>query len=209
MKKLFLTTGLLSVLSVPAFAEVNWFVGGGLGYMSPVFSDIVDDLIDEHVYKDKSGTVAFNLAGGMRFGEYDKIYNGGVSAHYSYMADLGHLKDDYNNLYYVDATLDFSTVYFSYDNYIRVSGDSKYRTDFIASIGLGMGWIKENIVSGSYHEEYEDDAMLLSFKFGFGGETKIEGLGWNAALNYIVPNADDDADLQASVGFDIGITYTF
>lgn len=209
MKKIILTTGLLSVLTAPAFAQVKWFVGGGLGYAAPVFSDIVDDLVDEHYLEDESGTLAFNLMGGMRFGDHDKIYNGGVSAHYSYMADLGHMTDDYNNPYYMDATLDFSTFYFSYDNYIRVSGDSEYRTDFIASIGLGMGWMSENLTSGGYYEEYEDDGMLVSLKFGFGGETKVEGLGWKAALNYIFLNAEEDADLQGSVGFDIGVSYTF
>ena len=46
MRKLFLATGLLSVLSMPAMADVKWFVGGGMGYAAPVFSDDVDDLID-------------------------------------------------------------------------------------------------------------------------------------------------------------------
>lgn len=74
MKKMFLTTGVLSVLTMPALADVKWFVGGGLGYASPVFSDLIDDLIDADYYKDESGTLTFNLMGGMRFGESDKIY---------------------------------------------------------------------------------------------------------------------------------------
>ncbi|MBQ8686772.1 MAG: hypothetical protein IJ517_03355 [Alphaproteobacteria bacterium] len=209
MKKLFLTTGLLSILSVPAMAEVKWFVGGGLGYETPVFSDLVDDLIDDHFYKDNSGALSFNLTGGMRFGEYNKIYNGGFSATFSYMSDLGKLKEDYNNPYYMDVTLDFSTFYFTYDNYIRVSGDSKYRTDFVASIGLGMGWMSEDLQSGSYYESFEDDGMLFVMKFGFVGESKFDGFSWYADLNFISLNADDDADLQGSLGFDVGVKYTF
>lgn len=209
MKKLFLTTGLLSILSVPAMAEVKWFVGGGLGYETPVFSDLVYDLIDDHFYKDNSGALSFNLTGGMRFGEYNKIYNGGVSATFSYMLDLGKLKEDYNNPYYMDVTLDFSTFYFTYDNYIRVSGDSKYRTDFVASIGLGMGWMSEDLQSGSYYESFEDDGMLFVMKLGFVGETKFDGFSWYADLNSISLNADDDADLQGSLGFDVGVKYTF
>lgn len=209
MKKIFLTTGLLSILSAPAMAEVKWFVGGALGYALPVYSDDVDDLIDDHYFEDNSGTISFNLMGGMRFGEYEKIYNGGVSATYSYMPDLGMLKDDYNNPYYMDATLDFSTLYITYDNYIRVSGDSQYRTDFVASLGLGMGWVSEELKSGSYYEKYEDDGLLLVMKFGFTGETIVEGLGWNAGLSIIALNAEDDADLQGSISFDIGVKYTF
>ena len=209
MKKIFLTTGLLSILSVPAMADVNWFVGGGLGYALPVYSDDVYDLIDDHFYEDNSGTISFNVMGGMRFGEQEKIYNGGISATYSYMLDLGMLKEDYNNPYYVDGTLDFSTLYITYDNYIRVSGDSQYRTDFVASLGLGMGWMSEELRSGSYYEKYEDDGLLLVMKFGFTGETIVEGLGWNAGLSIIALNAEDDADLQGSVSFDFGVTYTF
>ena len=209
MKKIFLTTGLLSVLSAPAMAETKWFIGGGLGYMEPVFSDLVDDSIDDHFFEDDSGTMSFNLTGGMRFGEYEKVYNGGVSATFSYMPNLGDLSDGNNNPYYMDATIDFSTFYVTYDNYIRVSGDAKYRTDFIASIGLGMGWLDEDLTSGVYHESYEDDGMLIVLKLGFGGETVVQGLSWNATLNAIAINAEDDADLQGAGGFEFGLKYTF
>ncbi len=209
MKKLFLTTGLLAVFSVPAFAEIKWSIGGGVGYATPIFSDIIDDLIDEDFAEDKSGTLSFNITGGMRFGERDKIYNGGVSATYSYMSDLGHLKDGYNNPYYMDATLDFSSFYLTYDNYIRLSGDAERRIDLVASLGFGMGWINESITSGTYQETYEDDGMLLVMKLGIAGETSTEGLGWYAGWNFISLNAEDDADLQGSIGFDLGVKYTF
>lgn len=57
MKKIFLTTGLLSVLTMPALADVKWFVGGGLGYASPVFSDLIDDAIDA----DLQGSIGFDV----------------------------------------------------------------------------------------------------------------------------------------------------
>ena len=209
MKKLLMLPVLLTAVSVPAMADVKWFVGGGLGYAEPAFSDAVNDLIDDHVFKDESGTLNFSLMGGMRFGEQKKIYNGGVSANYSYMSDLGHLKEDYNSAYYIDATLDFSTMYFAYDNYIRVSGDAKYRTDFVASFGLGMGWIKEDLVSGSYFESYEDDGLVFVMKFGFTGETVVEGLGWYASMNLVIPNTDEDHDFQGAGSFDVGVKYTF
>lgn len=209
MKKIFLTTSLLSILSMPAMAEVKWFVGGGLGYATPVLSDTLDDLIDEDYLKDDSGTLSFNLMGGMRFGEHDKIYNGGVSANYSYMPDLVRVQDGYYSPYYIDGTLDFSTLYISYDNYIRLSGDSKYRTDFVASVGLGMGWISESVTSGSYTASLEDEGLIFVLKFGFVTETKIEGLGLYANMNIVGLNAEDEADLQGSVGFDFGVKYTF
>lgn len=209
MKKIFLTTSLLSILSMPAMAEVKWFVGGGLGYATPVLSDTLDDLIDEDYLKDDSGTFSFNLMGGMRFGEHDKIYNGGVSANYSYMPDLVRVQDGYHSPYYIDGTLDFSTLYISYDNYIRLSGDFENRTDFVASVGLGMGWISESVTSGGYTASLEDEGLIFVLKFGFVTETKIEGLGLYANMNIVGLNAEDEADLQGSVGFDFGVKYTF
>lgn len=210
MKKLFLTSALLSVMAMPALAETKWFVGANVGYAEPVFSDVVDDQIDNDFWKDESGTVALSMTAGMRFGEHDKIYNGGVSATLSYMPDLGQLKDGDASPLYMDAELDFTTLYLSYDNYIKLSGDSKYRTDFIASVGLGYGWLEESLsIKGYGNETFDDDAMVLVLKFGFGGETKFSGLGWNVMLNMTVPNAEDDADLQGSYGIDFGVRYTF
>jgi len=209
MKKLIFATGLLPVLMAPAAADVKWFVGGGLGYVEPVFSDLIDDEIDEDIWKDDSGTLSVHINGGMRFGAHDKIYNGGVSATLSYMPDLAQLRDGAANPYEMNAELDFTTLYVSYDNYIRISGDSKYRTDFIASIGLGYGWISETLTSGALGLSYDDDAMVAALKVGFGGETIVDGLGWIITANITVPNAKDDADLQASYGMDFGIRYTF
>lgn len=210
MKKLFLTTGLLSVLSMPALAETKWFVGGSLGYAAPVFSDLIDNQIDDDFWKDDSGTLAMSLTGGMRFGDYNKIYNGGVSATFSYIPELGKLSDGDANPLYMDAELDFSTLYVSYDNYVRLSGDSKCRTDFIASVGLGFGWLEETLkVPGYGSESYDDNAALVVLKLGLGGDFVWDGWGWMATVSFIGLNAEDNADLQGSYSIDFGLKYTF
>ena len=210
MKKLFLTTGLLSVLAMPAFAETKWFVGGSLGYAEPVFSDELEDDIDDDFWDDESGNIAMSLTGGMRFGDYNKIYNGGVSATLSYMPELGKISDGDANPLYMHSEADFTALYISYDNYIRISGDSKCRTDFIASIGLGHGWVKERLkITGYGSESFDDNGMLAVLKIGFGGDFVWTGWGWTATMNFIGLNADDDADLQGSYGFDLGVKYTF
>ena len=61
--------------------------------------------------------------------------------------------------------------------------------------------------SGS--ESYSDEGVLFVLKFGFGGETKFQGLCCNATMNIMMLNAKDDADLQGNVGFNVGLTYTF
>lgn len=211
MKKIFLITVLSSFLSVSAFADTSFFVGGGLGLGMPIFSDVLDNQIEDGFWNDDSGSVDLMLLAGVRFGAHDSIYNGGVSANLSYMPDLGKLTDGAANPYYMSAEIDLTRFYISYDNYIRLSGsDSKYRTDFVASIGLGYAWVEENLdVPSIMYEYYKDSGLLLDFKFGFGGETVVEGLGWFATFDVFALNAEEDADLQGGVGFDVGVKYTF
>ena len=210
MKKMFLTSGLLVVLTAPAMAETKWFVGANVGYADAVFSDELDDQIDEDIWKDKSGTISMALNGGMRFGGHDKIYNGGIGATLAYMPGIGNLSDGVANPYYMTADMDFTALYVSYDNYIRLSGDAVCRTDFMFSLGLGHGWVKESLKVRELGQASMDDHGLITvLKIGFGGETIYGGLGWNVMANIIVPNADDDADFQGSFGIDFGLRYTF
>ncbi len=209
MKKIFLTTGLLSVLVMPAMAETKWFVGAGVGYAEPVFSDNVDDLIDDDYLDDNSGTLSLALTAGMRFGEYEKIYNGGVSLTWQNMSGLGELTDGPMSAYALEADLDFMALYLTYDNYIRISGDAKCRTDFIISVGLGQGWVKETLDDGYARGTYEDDGWGVILKFGFGGETVVQGLRWSVLASVMAPDVDDDDDFQGSAGFEFGLTYTF
>ncbi len=210
MKKIVMMTSMFAVLGTSAIAETRWFVGGDSGYASPVMSDTLEDLVDEDFLKENNGSVSVSLIGGMRFGDVDKVYNGGVSVKLSYMPDIISVKDGSELPYYLDGELDFTTLYVSYDNYVRLSGDEKYRTDLVASIGLGYGWIEETVhVDGYVPVSLDDDGMLVSFRLGVEKETVVEGLSLQAGFNVIALNADDDADLQGSFGFDFGVKYTF
>ncbi len=220
MKKLFLTTGLLSVLTMPAMAETKFFLGANSGFAGPVFSDDVDDYINDDIFKSDSGTVAMSGVFGLRFGERSRVYNGGVSATLSYMPQVGHLtagpnfilEDSYGNLYRVnmDGKIDLTTLYFTYDNYIRLSGDEGRRLDFVISFGLGHAWVNESMTIYGYGKDtMSDNGAVGVLKFGLNGETAVEGLGWNVSLNFIGLNADDDFDLQGAYSIDFGLRYTF
>jgi len=209
MKKLFLMTGIVSALSVPAMAETKWFIGANIGYAEPVLSDDVDDLIDEDFFEDDSGTFTGALTGGLRFGALEKFYNGGVSLTWAYMPNLIMLSDGDINPVYMDAEGDMKILYASYDNYIKISDNPKSRTDFIASIGFGNAWINEKLeIMGYGKESVSDDGAVAVIKLGFG-ETIVNGIGWNIMASFIGLNADDDADLQGAYSIDFGLKYTF
>ncbi|MCM1294788.1 MAG: hypothetical protein NC311_04495 [Muribaculaceae bacterium] len=210
MKKFALMTGLLSVLTAPAMGETKWFVGANVGFAGPVLSDDINDAIDDNLFDDNSGTLVTSLTGGMRFGEHDKIYNGGASLTLSYMPNLVRISDGSAYPLNMDAKGDLTTLYMSYDNYIKISGDAKCRTDFIISLGLGYGWSKETLdIDGYASESASDNGTMAALKFGFGGETVVDGLGWNVMLSFIGLNAKDDADIQGAYSIDFGLKYTF
>jgi len=219
MRKLFLTTGLLSILAMPAMAETKLFLGMNVGFAGPVFSDDVEDSIDDDILKSDGGTITWSGAFGLRFGEHNSVYNGGVSATLSYMPQVGHLTDgpnfileDYYGTYRVniDGKIDLTTLYFTYDNYIRLSGDEGRRLDFVISFGLGHAWVNESMTIYGYGKDtMSDNGAVGVLKFGLNGETAVEGLGWNVSLNFIGLNADDDFDLQGAYSIDFGLRYTF
>ncbi len=220
MRKLFLTTGLLSILAMPAMAETKLFLGMKVGFAGPVFSDDVEDSIDDDILKSDGVTITWSGVFGLRFGEHSSVYNGGVSATLSYMPQVGHLtagpnfilEDSYGNFYRVnmDGKIDLTTLYFTYDNYIRLSGNEGRRLDFVFSFGLGHAWVNESVkVYGYGKETMSDNGAAGVLKFGLNGETAVEGLGWNVSLNFIGLNADDDFDLQGAYSIDFGLRHTF
>lgn len=215
MKKLFLTTGLLSILTMPAMADLKWFVGANIGYAGPTFSDDINDSIDDDTFEDDSGGVALSVSGGMRFGLRENIYNGGVTATLSYMPTVGKVKSgsDWYASSTFEGTMDLTTLYFSYDNYIRLSGDSEPRSDFVISVGVGHSWLHETAKAKSYYYTYEDsvsdDGAMGVLKLGLVSETSINGLGWNVMLTFIGLNASAKADLQGAYSIDFGLRYTF
>jgi len=209
MKKIFLMTGIMSVLSAPAMAETKWFIGANIGYAGPVLSDDIEDAIDEDFFEDDSGTFIGAFTGGMRFGAFDKFYNGGVSLTWAYMPDLVRVSDGDKSPVYIDGEGDLTTLYITYDNYIKISDNPKSRTDFIASVGLGNAWVKERLtVKGYGGEDFSDSGAMAILKLGFG-ETIVNGIGWNIMASFIGLNAEDDVDIQGAYSIDFGLKYTF
>ena len=215
MRKLLLTTGLLSILTMPAMADLKWFVGANIGYAGPTFSDDINDFIDDDAFEDDSGGVALSVSGGMRFGLRENIYNGGVTATLSYMPTVGKVKSglDWYDNYTFEGTVDLTTLYFSYDDYTRLSGDSEHRSDFVISVGFGHAWVSETTKLTEYYytdeKSVSDDGAMGVLKLGLVSETSINGLGWNVMLTLIGLNASAKVDLQGACSIDFGLRYTF
>ena len=87
--------------------------------------------------------------------EYNKIYNGGVTLA-AKISTRGKVEDKFS-----DATLtrvNYSEIYGTYDNYIRLSGDKMKRIDLVLGIGGGVM---------SYHAEDETIwSITPAFKIG-------------------------------------------
>lgn len=125
---------LVSVAGANAF-EYRPFAGLTMGIQHVVYTDSMQD--------HESGTGAIDLPnnffvfgaeGGVRFGNYNAIYNGGltISATKTTYSDV-ETKFSSTRV----ASTDMFNISATYDNYFRISGDKTSRIDLVLGAGLG------------------------------------------------------------------------
>ena len=157
MKSNILLTSMAALLvtTTANATTIKPFVGATLGIQGAVYSDDAKDKSRAEHFDLPEDFIAFGLEGGMRFGEYNKIYNGGVTLA-AKISTRGKVEDKFS-----DATLtrvNYSEIYGTYDNYIRLSGDKMKRIDLVLGIGGGVM---------SYHAEDETIwSITPAFKIG-------------------------------------------
>lgn len=137
MKSKIILSGIAAILTSVAGAnalEYRPFVGVSMGMQSMIYSDDVKDLERAAGIDFPSDFFAFGIDGGVRFGAYNEIYNGGLT--------VSATKTTYSKVQqkYTDtrvASADAFDMSVSYDNYIRISGDKTSRIDLVLGAGLG------------------------------------------------------------------------
>ncbi len=223
MKKI-VTIGVLSILTAPAMAQTKWFVDGGVGYTRPVLANWLEGFIDEYAAQDNRNMLAFEFGSGVRFYNKDKIFNWGTGLYLSHKLHLGNIsggglfyEDGYDfSTFYMEASMDVTTLYWVYDNYLRVS-DNERRVDFVASLGFGTSWFQWKGKQELNERNYTDEISLFEtgryalfvLKFGIEGETGVDGLWMNLLFNIDAPIVSDDDSWQRSFGVSYGMKYLF
>ena len=139
-----ITALLVSVAGANAL-EYRPFVGASMGIQGAIYSSDAKDIERAANIDFPKDFFAFGVVTGVRAGEYEDIYNGGIT--------LTATKTTYSKVQqkYVDtraACADLFDISVSYDNYIRVSGDKANRIDFVLGAGMGAAAYHMDVVGG-------------------------------------------------------------
>ena len=122
---------LLSVAGANA-VEYRPFVGATMGVSGLHYSSETENAFANADLP--SDFFSFGIEGGVRFGGYNEIYNGGVTLNID-MTDSQKVRDKFTNEKYAD--LKTFAMSATYDNYLRLSGDKTSRIDLVLGAGVG------------------------------------------------------------------------
>ena len=191
---------LVSVAGASAL-EYRPFVGATMGLQGGIYSDSAKDL-ERSMHMDlPTDFFMFGIESGVRFGEYNKIYNGGLTLSAT-KTTYSKVKEKYTEVRVAD--IDSFNISATYDNFIRISGDKESRIDLVLGIGAGM---LAYHVDGIHSISNTEWSFAPEFKAGLDFElTKHFTLSANARA--IVPLRDSyNADMSYIVGG--GVKYMF
>ena len=185
---LFLTSSAAVLLSLTAAnaVEFNPFIGANMGIAGTNYSNEAEDLYA--VADLPSDFFAFGIEGGVRFGDYNKIYNGGVTLNLD-MTDKEKIREKFSDTKL--ANIKTFAMSATYDNYLRLSGDKTSRIDLVLGAGLGT-------------MNYKIDDTVYSPTFAFKAALDF-GLTRNIILSaqtrlFVPTRSHYDIDTQYIVG---------
>lgn len=195
---LFLTglgTLLLSLTGANA-VEYHPFIGATMGVTDLGYSSEADNFARISGIDYPSDFFSFGLESGFRFGDYDKIYNGGVTLNID-MTDTQKIRAKFSNAKFADTrTFAMSA---TYDNYLRLSGDKTSRIDLV--LGAGIGTMNYDI---DFESPIMSDKTVYSPMFAFKAALDFE-LTHNVILSaqarmFAPTRAHYDIDMQYIFG---------
>lgn len=154
---------LVSVAGAKA-TEIRPFAGLTMGVQHSVYTDSMQDLERDEAIDLPNNFFVFGVEGGARFGNYNAIYNGGLT--------ISATKTTYSNAEekFSDtriASIDMFNLSATYDNYIRISGDKASRIDLVLGAGLGSMAVHVNPVDEDSDTEW---SFAPEFKVGMDFE---------------------------------------
>lgn len=149
-KKIILTSISALIMSVAGANAMSShpFIGLAMGISDINYSNDMDYAARISGFSLPTDFFAFGIEGGFRFGEYNRIYNGGMTLNFD-MTDAQKIQGTFTNEKI--GKLKTFTMSATYDNYIRISGDKTSRIDVVLGAGLG---------TSNYNIDYEAVAGL-------------------------------------------------
>lgn len=143
---------------------------------------------------------------GARFGEYNNIWNVGVSISYDYLFD-----EEMTALGYKIGTLGFSSIGINFDNYIKILEQDNKRSDFILGIGLSQATIKTSIDFDDYgyDTQYKEQDKGNAFILKIGTNMQIDkNFDWYITSKFFIPT-EKDTGIHFVTSIQTGIKINF
>lgn len=194
-----------SAIAVENKSKFNWFAGGSAAISNITWDDDVVDFLDPIEISETNFSLGAEIGG--KFGDYNNIYNFGLTINYDYLFDSNaNIPAPYSSVI-LKITTGFSALSASFDNYIRIDSTNNKRSDLV--FGLGFARITERVFIKDTSDYYSDDdsggAMVL--KLGINSEL-TNYLDWNINLRAFIPtNSDSDVDLLTNIS--VGLKFKF
>ena len=168
--KIMLTSAAALLVSVAGAnaGEIRPFAGLTMGIQHVVYTDSMQDRESGAGAIDlPNNFFVFGAEGGVRFGNYNAIYNGGltVSATKTTYSDV---EDKYSDVRV--ASTDMFNISATYDNYFRISGDKTSRIDLVLGTGLGAMATHINYVEWTNIKDTTKWSFAPEFKVGMDFE---------------------------------------
>ena len=190
MKKI-LIPALCTFCITPAIADeavVRPYIGANINFDFISYSPYMEDVMDNSGLHFSDSYFGIGLEAGVKFGDKNNIWNGGVAIAYDYAFDTS---ASVTNSYINNAGSCFSAWNIGFDNYIRVDDKDSKRTDLIFGIGVGKGtersyWSIPDFITV---DEKESTTMIV-LKFGTNIRLN-ETVDWYTTLRDFIPSKDE------------------
>ena len=143
--------------------DLRPFIGITMGIADIDYSSEMDNNANIGAIDLPADFFAFGIEGGFRFGDYSKIYNGGMSLNFD-MTDAQKIQGTFTNQNY--GKIKTFAMSATYDNYFRISGDKTSRIDIV--LGAGLGTTNYNIDYEAVSELSDNTIWSPMFAFKAG-----------------------------------------
>ena len=216
MKKIFLTTVGISLLTLPALAvKPQFFVGLNASSTNVSYNSETEQVMGEFLSYVPDFYSTLGAEAGVKFlGSKKDLVTFGGSVAYDYAFDKSAVVDFPYNQVYKDINMGFSALSFMADAYYNMDNSRSKKSAFI--LGLGYSNITQRleakateyaIDNGVYSINEEQSAGAMAFKIGLSIDLKY-GFSIQTTLRYLMPTKKD-AYIDGAFLWGVGIRYTF
>lgn len=189
MKTNILLTGMAAVMATAGMAnaqEYRPFVGATIGLQGIEYADATNTNARYSYWDLPDDFMSFGLEAGVRVGQHDQIYNGGVTVNVDFSSESD-IEQKFSHIKVAD--LETFNLTATYDNYIRLSGDKAKRIDLVLGIGGGTMNYRLHTISPLYPDETVY-SPVVALKVGVDFEL-TKNLTLSANTRVFVPTRDN------------------